>query len=53
MRMRRSKRLSLESKGIRYKLRIAVYLMSVLPLLVCIYLSQTTYFPILALSWMS
>lgn len=49
MRMRRSKRLSLESKGIRYKLRIAVYLMSVLPLLVCIYLVSNYILPHLGL----
>lgn len=37
--------LSLESKGLRYRLKIAFYLMSVLPLLVCIYLVSNYIFP--------
>lgn len=39
------KNLSLESKGIKYKLRIAVYLMSILPLLVSIYLISNYVLP--------
>ena len=40
-----NKDLSLESKGLRYRLKIAFYLMSVLPLLVCIYLVSSYIFP--------
>ncbi|MCX5707039.1 MAG: diguanylate cyclase [Candidatus Omnitrophica bacterium] len=36
--MKKSERISLSSKGLRYKLKISFYLMSILPLLVCIYL---------------
>lgn len=36
--MRKKRNLSLASQGVNYKLRIALYLMSVLPLLVCFYL---------------
>lgn len=41
----KDKDISLESRGIRYKLRISVYLMSVLPLLVCIYLISVHMLP--------
>lgn len=36
--MKKYKNLSLGSRGIKYKLKIAFYLMSILPLLACIYL---------------
>ncbi len=38
-------RFSLDSRGLKYKLRIAFYLMSVLPLLVCIYLVSNYVLP--------
>lgn len=36
--MKTLKKLSITSKGLRYKLRIAFYLMSILPFLICIYI---------------
>jgi diguanylate cyclase (GGDEF)-like protein len=43
--IKNNKDLSLESKGLRYKLKISFYLMSVLPLLVAIYLVSNYTFP--------
>ena len=39
------KNLSLVSRGLKYKLKISFYLMSILPLLVCIYLVSTYILP--------
>jgi len=43
--MTKQKNLSLTSRGLKYKLNIAFYLMSVLPLLVCIYLVSNYILP--------
>lgn len=43
--MLKHKSLSLASRGLRYKLKIAFYLMSILPLLVCMYLVSTYILP--------
>ena len=43
--MRKHKDLSLASKGLKYKLKISFYLMSILPLLVCIYLVSNYILP--------
>jgi len=43
--MGKNKDLSLSSQGIRYKLKISLCLMSVLPLLVCLYLVSKYVFP--------
>lgn len=43
--MTKQKNLSLTSRGLKYKLNIAFYLMSVLPLLVCIYLVSNYVLP--------
>ncbi|HLD83210.1 MAG TPA: hypothetical protein VI976_04600, partial [Candidatus Omnitrophota bacterium] len=40
-----NKSLSMVSKGLRYKLKISFYLMSILPLLVCIYLVSNYILP--------
>lgn len=42
---KKEKKLSLASMGLKYKLKIAFYLMSVLPLLVCIYLVSNYILP--------
>jgi len=41
----KSKKFSLASRGLNYKLKIAFYLMSILPLLVCMYLVSTYILP--------
>ena len=43
--MKKQKNISLTSRGLKYKLNIAFYLMSVLPLLVCIYLVSNYVLP--------
>ncbi len=43
--MAKQKDISLFSQGLNYKLRIAVYLMTILPLLVCLYLVSTYILP--------
>ncbi len=43
--IKRKQEFSLESKGLRYRLKIAFYLMSVLPLLASIYLISSYIFP--------
>lgn len=43
--MKALKRLSLSSYGLRYKLKISFYLMSVLPILICFYLISTYILP--------
>jgi diguanylate cyclase (GGDEF)-like protein len=43
--MAKNKNLSLGSRGLRYKLKISFYLMSILPLLVCIYLVSNYILP--------
>ncbi len=43
--MANKKNLSLASRGLRYKLKISFYLMSILPLLVCIYLVSNYILP--------
>jgi len=47
--MTKQKNLSLTSRGLKYKLNIAFYLMSVLPLLVCIYLVSNYVLPYVGL----
>jgi diguanylate cyclase (GGDEF)-like protein len=46
---RNSKKLSLSSQGLKYKLKISFYLMSILPLLVCIYLVSNYIVPLVGL----
>jgi signal transduction histidine kinase len=43
--MKKLQDLSLASKGLKYKLKISFYLMSILPLLVCIYLVSNYILP--------
>lgn len=43
--MLRNKNLSLDSQGLKYKLKISFYLMSILPLLVCIYIASKYILP--------
>lgn len=43
--MLRNKNLSLDSQRLKYKLKISFYLMSILPLLVCIYLASNYILP--------
>lgn len=43
--MLKSNKLSLSSKGIKYKLKISFYLMSILPLLVCVHLVSNYILP--------
>jgi len=43
--VKKADKFSLDSRGLKYKLRIAFYLMSVLPLLVCIYLVSNYVLP--------
>jgi diguanylate cyclase (GGDEF)-like protein len=43
--LKQIKRLSLTSRGLKYKLRIALYLMSIIPLLVCLYLVSNYILP--------
>jgi len=43
--MAKKKNLSSASRGLRYKLKISVYLMSILPMLVCIYLVSNYILP--------
>lgn len=43
--MSKNKNLSLVSRGLKYKLKISFYLMSILPLLVCIYLVSNYILP--------
>jgi len=43
--MRKPKNVSLAARGLKYKLKIAFYLMSILPLLVCIYLVSNYILP--------
>lgn len=43
--MAKKKNLSLASRGLKYKLKISFYLMSILPLLVCIYLVSNYILP--------
>lgn len=45
------KKLSLVPVGLRYKLTIAFVLMSVIPLIICVYLSVNYIFPVLSTIW--
>lgn len=45
------KKLSLVPVGLRYKLTIAFVLMSVIPLIICVYLSVNYIFPVLSAIW--
>jgi diguanylate cyclase (GGDEF)-like protein len=49
--MPKQNKLSIASRGLKYKLRISFYLMAILPLLVCIYLVSTYILPAVGLKF--
>jgi diguanylate cyclase (GGDEF)-like protein len=49
--MLKQNKLSIASRGLKYKLRIAFYLMAILPLLVCMYLVSTYILPAVGLKF--